>query len=151
MAAARTGYRHATIRMLWAIAKSPELKMEDEDLYALIYRETGKESMRKMSQKEINAVAQVLQAMKDSSAGRRTRKRTDEGGVPGTAALRRKIYMLAQDLGWSPAQVNGLAKRMFRVEREEWLTAAQCVKLIEALKAMLAREQKEGANGSGEV
>lgn len=125
--------------------------MEDEDLYALIYRETGKESMRKMSQKEIDAVAQVLQAMKDSSAGRRTRKRTDEGGVPGTAALRRKIYMLAQDLGWSPAQVNGLAKRMFRVEREEWLTAAQCVKLIEALKAMLAREQKEGANGSGEV
>jgi len=125
--------------------------MEDEDLYALIYRETGKESMRKMSQKEIDAVAQVLQAMKDSSAGRRTRKRTDEGGVPGTAALRRKIYMLAQDLGWSPAQVNGLAKRMFRVEREEWLTAAQCVKLIEALKAMLAREQKEGANGSGKV
>ena len=104
-----------------------------------------------MTEDEINRLARVLQREKDSTSGRRTRKRTDEGGVPGTSALRRKIYMLAQELGWSPAQVNGLAKRMFRVEREEWLTAAQCVKLIEALKAMLARKQKEGTNGSGEA
>ena len=36
--------------------------------------------------------------------------------------------------------VNGLARRMFGVERQEWLTAAQCQKLAEALKAMARRE-----------
>ncbi len=151
MAAAEGGRKPASLRTLWAIAKSPELHMTEDDLHAVVYRETGKESMKQLTQGEINRLARVLQGEKDSAAGRRTRKRTDEGGVPNTSALRRKIYMLAQELGWCPAQVNGLAKRMFRVEREEWLTAAQCVKLIEALKAMLARKQKEGTNGSGEA
>lgn len=70
--------------------------MTEDDLHAVVYRETGKESMKQLTQGEINRLARVLQGEKDSAAGRRTRKRTDEGGVPNTSALRRKIYMLAQ-------------------------------------------------------
>lgn len=144
MAAARTGRKQPSIRTLWAIAKSPELHMTDEDLHAVVYRETGKESMRALTQGQINEVARVLQNMKDSAARGSYVKRTDEGGNTETAALRRKIFMLAKELGWSPAQVDGLAKRMFRVERQEWLDRRQCVKLAEALKAMAARKEAEG-------
>lgn len=145
-AAARTGRRQPSIRTLWAIAKSPELHMTEEDLHAVVYRETGKESMRKLSQGEINTVARVLQNMKDSVSGGTRTKRTDEGGDARTVELRRKIYMLAKELGWSPDQVNGLAKRMFKVDRQEWLNPTQCGKLAEALKAMLAREKGKGVS-----
>ena len=42
MTAARTGRKQPSIRTLWAIAKSPELHLTDEDLHAVVYRETGK-------------------------------------------------------------------------------------------------------------
>lgn len=138
--------RPPSIRTLWGLAKSPELRMEDEDLYALVYRETGKESLRKLSQSELTKVVRALQDMKDSARRAEGRKRTDEGGVPETSAQRRKIYTLCAALGWSrdERRVNGMAKRMFGVERLEWLTPGQCAALIEALKAMAARKEEQG-------
>ena len=144
MAAARTGRKQPSIRTLWAIAKSPELHMTDEDLHALVYRETGKESIKTLTQGQIREVARVLQNMKYSAAQSSRAKRTDEDGNPETAALRRKIFVLMKELGWSPAQVDGLAKRMFRVERQEWLDRRQCVRLAEALKAMAERKEAKG-------
>ena len=94
MAAARTGRKQPSIRTLWAIAKSPELMLTDEDLHAVVYRETGKESMKKLSQGEINTVARVLQNMKDGTKRDIRSKRTDEGGDPRTVSQRRKIYAL---------------------------------------------------------
>ena len=38
--AARRGRKPASIRTLWAIAKSPELAMTEDELHALVYRET---------------------------------------------------------------------------------------------------------------
>lgn len=130
----------ASIRTLWGIAKSPELGMTDEDLHDLVYRETGKESLRKLSQGELNMVARVLQNLKDSTRRPGQGKRTDEGGDPRTVELRRKIYHLMKELAWNEKQVNGLARRMFQIDRIEWLTPAQCGKLVEAMKAILARE-----------
>lgn len=132
----------ASIRTLWGIAKSPELGMTDEDLHALVYRETGKESIRKLSQGELNKVARILQNLKDAARRPGQGKRTDEGGDPRTVELRRKVYHLMKELGWSENQVNGLARRMFGIERIEWLTPGQCGKLVEALKAILARKDE---------
>ncbi len=53
MTAARTGRKQPSIRTLWAIAKSPELHLTDEDLHAVVYRETGKESMKMLTQGEV--------------------------------------------------------------------------------------------------
>ena len=53
MAAAKKDRWQATIRTLWAIAKSPELHMDSEDLHAVVYRETGKDSLKKLSQNEL--------------------------------------------------------------------------------------------------
>lgn len=113
--------------------------MTDEDLHALVYRETGKESIKALTQGQISEVARVLQNMKDGISRSTRAKRTDEGGDPRTVELRRKIYMLAWELSWDAAQVNKLAKRMFGVDRQEWLNPTQCGKLVEALKAILER------------
>lgn len=130
-----------SIRTLWAIAKSPELRLTDEDLHALVFRETGKESMKKLTQGEVNAMARILQAMKDR-AGRSVKdKRTDTGGSLRTVSQRRKIYALCEELGWNdnPRRIQGFIQRIVHVDRIEWLSPSQCEKVIEGLKAILAR------------
>lgn len=144
MTAAQVGRKPVTLRTLWGLAR--ELGMSDEDLHAVVFRETGRESMKGLPQRELNAVARVLRDMRGGGRGP-THKRTDEGGDPRTVEQRRKIYQLAQSIGWTEVQVNGLARRMFGVERQEWLEPGQCYKLIEALKSMT--ERREAAQHGG--
>ena len=149
MAAARTGRKQPSIRTLWAIAKSPELHMTDEDLHALVYRETGKESIKALTQGQISEVARVLQNMKDSVNGSARTKRTDTGGDTRTVQQRRKIYALTGLLGWNgnPQRIQGFVKRMTSVDRLEWLNVAQCEKVIEGLKAILKRQERKEGEG----
>ena len=114
-------------------------------------KETGKESMKKLTQGEIPDVARVLQNMKDSAARSTGDKRTDEGGNPTTERQRRKIYALTEALGWNndKRRIEGFVKRMTGIDRLEWLNTAQCEKVIEGLKAILAREQRKGAGRDG--
>ncbi len=144
-AANRGGRKPASIRTLWAIAKSPELDLTDDDLHAVIYGQTGKESMKQLTQGEINHLARVLQNMKDGTQNNAQGKRTDEGGDPRTENQRRKIYALCEVLGWNNDvnRINGFVKKMCGVERIEWLSMAQCFQVIEALKKMAARLDKE--------
>lgn len=153
MAAARNtgGRTPASIRTLWAIAKSPELALSEEDLHAVVFRETGKESMKKLTQGEINTLARVLQNMKDGVQRDTRSKRTDEGGDARTEKRRHKIYALCEELGWNNdnRRINGFVKRICNVDRIEWLNPSQCFKVIEALKKMVDREkQKEAEHGS---
>ena len=149
MAAARTGRKQPSIRTLWAIAKSPELHMTDEDLHAVVYRETGKESIKALTQGQINEVARVLQNMKDGVSRSTRPKRTDEGGDVRTVQQRRKIYALTEQLGWNdnPQRIQGFVKRMTGVDRLEWLNVAQCEKVIEGHKAILKRQERKEGEG----
>ena len=133
MTAARTGRKQPSIRTLWAIAKSPELHLT--------------ESMKMLTQGEVNTVARVLQNMKDSVSRSVRDKRTDTGGDIRTTAQRRKIYALCEALGWNddPRRIQGFVKRVAHVDRIEWLNMAQCEKVIEGLKAILARQRRKEA------
>lgn len=153
MTAARNkgGRKPASIRTLWAIAKSPELRLSDDDLHAVVYGQTGKESMKKLTQGEINTVARVLQNMKDGVQRDVKAKRIDEGGSEFTEAQRRKIYALCDVLGWNddPRRLDAFVKRVVHVDRVEWLTPDQCNKVIEGLKNMVAqKKRKEAQDGS---
>jgi phage gp16-like protein len=132
-----------SIRTIWGLAKSPELSLEEENLYAIILRETRKDSMKLLTQGEIDRVCRVLSNMKDDVIRAGHGKRTDEGGNPLTENLRKKVYALTEELGWNDnnARINGFVKKMFQVERIEWLSVPQMHKLIEALKKMVNREQ----------
>lgn len=132
-----------TVRQLWAIAESPELGLGEEEVHAVVLRETGKNSIRALSPRELGAVVRALQQMKDRASG----KARPSDGRPETAALRAKIHALEQELGWAddPKRLQGFVKRVTRVDRLEWLSPGQCTKVIEGLKAMLRR--KEAADG----
>ncbi len=151
MAYKRNQY-HGSIRAIWGLAKSPELMLEEDILYAIIRRETKKESMRQLSQSEIDKVCRILQNMKDDVTRANKGKRTDEGGNTETERLRKKVYALTEELGWNDNnnRINGFVMKMFKVSRIEWLTYAQCNKLIEILKKMIDRQEAEKANGSKE-
>ncbi len=123
--------------------------MTDEDLHAVVYRETGKESIKALTQGQINEVARVLQNMKDGVSRSTRPKRTDEGGDVRTVQQRRKIYALTEQLGWNdnPQRIQGFVKRMTGVDRLEWLNVAQCEKVIEGLKAILKRQERKEGEG----
>ncbi len=144
---------HYSIRTIWGLAKSPELSLNEEDLYGIIGRETKKDSMRKLTQGEIDKVCRVLSNMKDDVQRAQHGKRTDEGGNPLTENLRRKIYALTGELEWNDnnERINGFAKKMFKVDRIEWLTVQQSHKLIEALKKMVDRKEAADANKDKET
>lgn len=132
-----------TIRMLWGLAKSPELHLTDEELHLVVSAHTGKDSIRKLNKSELRLVIGILTGMKDSAAGNKRSGRRSRGNA-GTANQRRKIYKLTEILGWSkPARINGLCKKMFGVACVEWLNYQQCSGLIEALKSMVERKEEQ--------
>lgn len=44
----------AGIRKLWGIAKSPELRLSDEDLHLVVQAHTGKDSIKELNNRELN-------------------------------------------------------------------------------------------------
>lgn len=133
-----------TIRMLWGIAKSPELSLTDEELHLLVSARTGKESIRGLTPGELRLMVDVLNSMRDTASRNEKGIRQVRGNI-GTVNQRKKVYRLAQALGWEkPSRINGLCKKMFGVDRLEWLSYRQCSSLIEALKCMAERKEGQG-------
>ena len=83
-----------TIRMLWGIAKSPELGMTDEELHLLVLSHTGKDSIKQLNKRELGVMVSVLAGMKDSST-KGAKKRKHQTGNPATVNQRKKVYKLA--------------------------------------------------------
>ena len=139
-----------TIKMLWGIAKSAELSLTDEELHLLVAAHTGRESIRALTPGELRLMVDVLNSMKDAASRNKKGRRQARGNL-GTANQRRKIYKLAEALGWERrSRIDGVCKRMFGVDRLEWLDYRQCSKLIEVLKCMVDREEGQDADtGAG--
>lgn len=134
-----------SIRMLWGLAKCPELSLTDEELHLIVSAHTGKDSIKQLSQRELGTVIGVLGDMK-SSASRNGRSDRQTRGNTGTANQRKKIYKLTETLGWDkPERINGLCRKMFGVSCVGWLNYQQCSKLIEALKSMVERKERQDA------
>ena len=68
------------------------------------------------------------------------------GRFSGKPGLHR-IKALCEALGWNddPRRIQGFVKRVAHVDRIEWLNIAQCEKVIEGLKAILARQRRKEA------
>lgn len=140
------------IKRIWAAAKSPELKLTDEELHLFVHTLTGKDSIRALTAAEAKKVTGALAHMKESARKEEGRKKR-ASGTTATENQRRKIHKLARELGWDkPERVNGMCRRMFRVSAVEWLDYQQCSKLIEALKKMVQRQEgkEEKPDGSKE-
>lgn len=55
------------IKKIWGIAKSPELKLTDEELHLVVQAHTGKDSIKALNKRELQTVIRVLGSMKDSA------------------------------------------------------------------------------------
>lgn len=123
------------IKKIWATARS--IGMEREDLYSVLQRETGKDSMRQCTSKELERVLLSLQSIKgfDNFRGNRATKRQLW-----------KIEQLEKQLGWQddPRRMQGFLKKFYSVEHMEWLTSAQAWRLIESLKKLVEKENRNG-------
>ena len=131
-------YRY-TVKILWGLAKSKELRLTDEELHLLVNRETGKDSIRELNGSELAHICRLLQKQKDDIK-RQNGTLPDLRGNPQTTRQRRKISELEEKLGWEARNTRALSHRMYKVDAVEWLTYYQCQGLIEAMKAMLERQ-----------
>lgn len=134
------------IKNIWGFSK--DVGVDKDNLYCMIERISKKDSMRKMTKLQANRLIRELIVMKDNNKKVRhksSKKRTDTGGNKTTQLQRKKIYSLTAILGWNDNnnRINGFVKRMFKVDRIEWLSEDDCSKLIEILKKMIIRQGKE--------
>lgn len=141
-------HKPVTLRSIWGLAKSPDLSLTDEELHLLVQAHTGKDSLRKLTEYEIQEMVRVLARMKDSCNGRK-KQPYNQRGNEATRRQRAKVYKLAQELGWdSVKRVNGFARKMYGVASVEWLDYGQCSGMIEAMKKM-AERSRNGEQGKG--
>ena len=134
------------IKNIWGFSK--DVGVDKDNLYCMIERISKKDSMRKMTKMQANRLIRELIVLKDNNKkvkNRSSKRRTDTGGNKNTQLQRKKIYSLTAILGWNDNnnRINGFVKRMFKVDRIDWLDEAQCSKLIEILKQMIIRQGKE--------
>ena len=133
------------IKNIWGFSK--DVGVDKDNLYCMIERISKKDSMRKMTKLQANKLIRELIVLKDNNKKVKNRlaKRTDTGGNKNTQLQRKKIYSLTAILGWNDNnnRINGFVKRMFKVDRIDWLDETQCNKLIEILKQMIIRQGKE--------
>lgn len=123
------------ISKIWAAAK--EQGIDRADVYALVFQVSNQDSIKELTQTQANEVI-------DRIVGAAIQNDYQEYGNVATQQMRKKIYMLTVELGWdkNPKRLAGFCRRMFRVEKVEWLNKKQCYQLIEALKDMAKRKER---------
>ncbi len=140
MATAAKNRPHSQYARIWAAAKA--LGISSDELHDITQREYQKQSLKELTDRQVASLGTLLWDMVNGRAPA-PGKRSDQGGRASTVKLRRKIYMIAQDLGWNEAAVNGFVFKQCGVSRQEWLTPAQCDSVIGAMQAMVKRKVKE--------
>lgn len=122
------------------IAKS-QLNLDDETYRHLLVSETKKSSTKEMTAWELEKVLKNLK-----SKGFKVAKPKKSGSITASEPLHRKIRSLWLELADAGAvknrsekALNAYVKRITGVELMNWLTTAQCHKVIETLKNWLSR------------
>lgn len=117
-------------KLIWTIGK--KLQMDEQDIRAVLHRETGKVSMRACSEQELRRVVLVLRQLQGSD--------NDTGDRP-TKRMLWKIRQLESELGWAenPKRLQAFLHRYYKVDSPEWLTRAQAWRAIESLKKMISK------------
>ena len=129
---------------IYAIAKSPQLGMTDEELHLLVGGMTGKDSLKELTSRELMDLTTKLQEMRDSASGKKDKRNFTRRGNRATERQRRKMYMLMKELGWTDKRVRGFARKMVGTETIEWLNHEQCAILIEGTKKLIDHQEPGG-------
>jgi hypothetical protein len=131
------------LKLIWTLAR--QLGMDGDLLHSIVFYATGKDSLKKLSALEAAAIIDVL--IEDGAKVKKKRKPRRE--LPEnvvelvTGEQIRLIEYLVDQLGWNhPEQLKGFNKKV--IKKERIATKQEASKIIEGLKAILNRRQKEG-------
>ena len=128
------------------IAKK-ELRLDEPQYRATLSRVTGRSSASDLTDRQLNAVLDEMQRLGwTPKPGRREATSTRAGGLSGPYARKlRALWLAAYNLDLiddpSDAAIVAFVKRQTGLAHERWMRDVRdAAKVIEALKAMLARD-----------
>ena len=137
--------RNKLYATIYSMAK--EVGLDKDDLYAVLYRDTGKDSMKQCSEKELKNMVLFLRLLKNTQA-------LEHSGM--SAAQKKKIYALAYSMNWDKddetgqyieglitKRLSGLCKKYCHADHINWLDKEQAHTLIETLKKLVQKQTKE--------
>ncbi len=133
-----------------------QLGMFDDEYRELLRGLTGKESAKELEAGELKRVVEAMYGMgfrvsngqkaggrgqkgKKLSPQTREKPKAEKTQVDKIRALWIEGYQVGVVRNRYESGLNGFVKRMFKVERVEWLSVEQAQKCIEAIKAMVER------------
>jgi len=114
------------------IAKK-DLGLDDETYRALLARVAGVRSAKDLNPRQIGAVLAEFSRLGWKSAPAKKHGRKAPAAAPDRVKLVGKIEAFLAEAKRSWAYADGMAMRMFKVERVEWLDPGQLQKMVAAL------------------
>ncbi|ALA68821.1 hypothetical protein GT50_00455 [Geobacillus stearothermophilus 10] len=113
--------------------------IDEEDLRSVVEQVSGSRSISALTKEQAIQVIDRLCRIVGEAPKPREHRATD--------AMLAKIRQLEKELGWAdePKRLQGFVKKFAGVDRLNWLTKQQGIKLIEALKKMRDREYRRAA------
>jgi len=137
----------AAIAAIHACRKQVPGLAEEEDWRGFLEKNTGKRSLRAMTEPQLGRVLDALHAAgAPRIAGKRAgaAKRADGDRAPDAVRKIRALWLTLRDDGTlrdsSEAALNAFAKRQTGIDRLAWLDGEQAASVIEALKSWIERE-----------
>ena len=125
------------------IAKK-DLNLDDDTYRDVLERVTGKRSCKGMVIAELESVIKDMEGR-----GFNVKKAPKHGKKPDVIERREplmgKIHAMLTDLGLHWNYAHGMADKMFKIKRLQWLNDSQLYKLTQALSAHQIREGKKAA------
>jgi len=145
---ARAPLRTRQLAAIHACAK--QLALDDDSYRALLARITGQRSAGHLSARDRARVLEELHRLGATAARQMRRAVPPATPTPQVAAAQQallgKIGAILADSGRDWPYAQGIAKRMFKRERLEWLRADELHKLVAALMYDQRRRHKGAAS-----
>ena len=133
------------------VMASKQLRLDEDTYRALLERLAGKRSAADLNTRERMAVLDELRRLVGGGV-QRMRNAVPPVDEPTNVraelrAMVSKVGAILEEAGRSWAYAHGLANRMFRVQRVEWLTASQLHRLVAALSIDQKRRRVRRVEG----
>lgn len=145
----KTGTAHRTAQLAAIHIAAKRLRLDRDTYVALLQRIAGVDSAGKLDARGRHDVLVELGRLAGDGKVR-ARKGVPPPGAP--VQVREELQAMTDKLGAIAAELNlpwnyldGMAKRMFGVEKTVWLTAEQMHKLVAALAIHQKRQRKARA------
>lgn len=135
-------------RKIWAMAH--ECGVAEVNVRDIVEGITGDRSISGLTTRQQAEVIAALETVKGQTVRRKRaqKKRIDAEPERGGGATTRQIVeirRLSESIDWGLPALRAWLSRLYRCEREEWLTASMATKVITGLRAMAKQKADKAA------